>query len=326
MEAAAPEQTETMRSAVVVAAGEAAVREVQRPEPGPGQVRVRLEGSGVCGSDIPLWEGREWFDYPREPGAPGHEGWGVVDALGDGVEGVEPGTRVASLGSHAYAEYDIAEAASVIALPDALEDVPFPGEALGCAVNVFRRSQIEPGQLVAVVGAGFLGSIVMQLAARAGARVVAISRREAALAVAREMGVERTIALADDPLAQIESLSGGSLCDRVIEAAGKQETLDLSAALTRVRGRLVIAGYHQDGMRTVDMQMWNWRGLDVINAHERDPAVYADGVEAAAAMVAAGRLDPEPLYTHRFRLERLGDALTTAAQRPDGFMKALVTT
>jgi threonine dehydrogenase-like Zn-dependent dehydrogenase len=311
---------------VVVAAGEAAVREVQRPEPGPGQVRVRLEGSGVCGSDIPLWEGREWFEYPREPGAPGHEGWGVVDALGDGVEGVEPGTRVASLGSHAYAEYDVADAASVIALPDALGDVPFPGEALGCAVNVFRRSQIEPGQLVAVVGAGFLGSIVMQLAARAGARVVAISRREAALAVAREMGVERTIALADDPLAQIESLSGGSLCDRVIEAAGKQETLDLSAALTRVRGRLVIAGYHQDGMRTVDMQMWNWRGLDVINAHERDPAVYADGVEAAAAMVAAGRLDPEPLYTHRFRLERLGDALTTAAQRPDGFMKALVTT
>jgi threonine dehydrogenase-like Zn-dependent dehydrogenase len=326
MEAAAPEQTETMRSAVVVAAGEAAVREVQRPEPGPGQVRVRLEGSGVCGSDIPLWEGREWFDYPREPGAPGHEGWGVVDALGDGVEGIEPGTRVASLGSHAYAEYDIAEAASVIALPDALEDVPFPGEALGCAVNVFRRSQIEAGQLVAVVGAGFLGSIVMQLAARAGARVIAISRREAALAVAREMGAEQTIALADDPLAQIESLSGGSLCDRVIEAAGKQETLDLSAALTRVRGRLVIAGYHQDGMRTVDMQMWNWRGLDVINAHERDPAVYADGVEAAAAMVAAGRLDPEPLYTHRFRLERLGDALTTAAQRPDGFMKALVTT
>jgi threonine dehydrogenase-like Zn-dependent dehydrogenase len=326
MEAAAPRQTEAMRSAVVLAAGEAAMREVQRPEPGPGQVRVRLEGSGVCGSDIPLWEGREWFDYPREPGAPGHEGWGVVDALGDGVEGVEPGTRVASLGSHAYAEYDIAEAASVIALPDALEGLPFPGEALGCAVNVFRRSQIEAGQLVAVVGAGFLGSIVMQLAARAGARVVAISRREAALAVAREMGAERTIALADDPLAQIESLSGGSLCDRVIEAAGKQETLDLSAALTRVRGRLVIAGYHQDGMRTVDMQTWNWRGLDVINAHERDPAVYVAGVEAAAAMVADGLLDPAPLYTHQFPLERLGDALMAAVQRPDGFMKALVTT
>jgi threonine dehydrogenase-like Zn-dependent dehydrogenase len=273
-----------------------------------------------------LWEGREWFDYPREPGAPGHEGWGVVDALGDGVEGVEPGTRVASLGSHAYAEYDIAEAASVIALPDALEGLPFPGEALGCAVNVFRRSQIEAGQLVAVVGAGFLGSIVMQLAARAGARVVAISRREAALAVAREMGAERTIALADDPLAQIESLSGGSLCDRVIEAAGKQETLDLSAALTRVRGRLVIAGYHQDGMRTVDMQTWNWRGLDVINAHERDPAVYVAGVEAAAAMAADGLLDPAPLYTHQFPLDRLGDALTAAVQRPDGFMKALVTT
>jgi len=326
MEAAAPERTGTMRSAVLVAAGEAAVREVERPEPAPGQVRVRLEGSGVCGSDMPVWQGRDWFDYPREPGAPGHEGWGVVDALGDGVADLEPGTRVASLGSHAYAEYDIAEATSVVPLPEALEGVPFPGEALGCAVNVFRRSQIEAGHVVAVVGAGFLGSIVMQLAARAGARVLAISRREAALAVAREMGAERTIALADDPLAQVETLTGGELCDRVIEAAGKQETLDLASTLTRVRGRLVIAGYHQDGLRTVDMQTWNWRGLDVINAHERDPAVYADGIAAAARMVAAGDLDPSPLYTHRFPLEHLGEALTTAAERPDGFMKALVTT
>src|SRR3954454_13898024 len=142
MEAAAPERTGTMRSAVLVAAGEAAVREVERPEPAPGQVRVRLEGSGVCGSDLPVWQGRDWFDYPREPGAPGHEGWGVIDAVGEGVEGPEPGVRVASLGCHAYAEYDVTDAGEAIALPTQIGSVPFPGEPLGCAVNVFRRSAI----------------------------------------------------------------------------------------------------------------------------------------------------------------------------------------
>src|SRR4051794_12422875 len=324
METATSERAGTMRSAVVSAAQSAVLEQVPLPEAAPGQVRVRLEGSGVCGSDLPVWEGREWFDYPREPGAPGHEGWGVVDALGDGVEPLEMGRRVASLGSHAYADYDLVDAESVIPLPPELDGTPFPGEPLGCAVNVFRRSAIEPGQLVAVIGAGFLGSVVMQLTLLAGARVIAISRRTAALDAARDLGAQRVIALDDDPLAQIESLTGGVLCDRVIEAAGKQETLDLAAALTRVRGRLVIAGYHQDAQRSVDMQTWNWRGLDVVNAHERDPAIYVAGVAEAARLVAAGQLDPSPLYTHRFGLEQLDGAFATAIERPDGFMKALV--
>jgi threonine dehydrogenase-like Zn-dependent dehydrogenase len=324
MAVAPAQRTRTFRTAVLAAAREVALEQRAVPEPGPGQVRVRIEGSGVCGSDLPVWEGRDWFDYPREPGAPGHEGWGVVDAVGPGVDSVEPGVRVASLGTNAYAEYDLVDAAAVVPLPSALDGAAFPGEALGCAVNVVRRSAIEAGQTVAVVGAGFLGSVVTQLVVRAGARVMAVSRRAAALRLARVMGADEAIALDDNPRARIEALTGGALCDRVVEAAGKQETLDLAGALTRVRGRLVIAGYHQDGRRSVDMQSWNWRGLDVINAHERDPAVYAAGVAQAARMVAAGELDPEPLYTHRFPLDRLAPALATAAARPDGFMKALV--
>jgi threonine dehydrogenase-like Zn-dependent dehydrogenase len=86
----------------------------------------------------------------------------------------------------------------------------------------------------------------------------------------------------------------------------------------------VVAGFHQDGARQVDMQLWNWRGLDVVNAHERDPRVYVEGIREAAAAVAAGRLDPTPLYTHRFGLDEVDRALETAVERPDGFMKALV--
>jgi threonine dehydrogenase-like Zn-dependent dehydrogenase len=73
------------------------------------------------------------------------------------------------------------------------------------------------------------------------------------------------------------------------------------------------------------MQLWNWRGLDVINAHERDPAEYIRGMREAADAAATGRLDPSSLYTHRFPLDRLGDALDTTRDRPDGFLKALVT-
>ncbi|MFL5897093.1 MAG: zinc-binding dehydrogenase [Solirubrobacterales bacterium] len=296
--------------------------DVPVPEPGAGEVRLRLEGSGVCGSDLAVWTGRPWFEYPRPPGAPGHEGWGVVDAVGDGVEGLSMGDRVAGLSYNAYAEYDLARAEDLVRLPGEVEH--FPGEALGCAVNVMRRSGIGAGDTVAVVGAGFLGCVIAQLAAEAGARVIAVSRRRSALESAAAMGAAETVALEEPVVERVEELTGGELCDVVVEAAGVQSTLDLAGPLTRTRGRLVIAGFHQDGGREVDMQLWNWRGLDVANAHERDPRVYVKGIREAAAAVAAGRLDPSPLYTHRFGLDQVDRALETAVERPDGFMKALV--
>src|SRR5206468_985397 len=139
------------------------------------------------------------------------------------------------------------------------------------------------------------------------------------------MGASETIALEEPVLERVEELTDGGLCDVVVEAAGVQSTLDLAGPLTKTRGRLVVAGFHQDGPRSVDLQLWNWRGLDVVNAHERDPAIVLEGVRAAAQAVAEGQLDPEPLYTHVSRLEELGRAFELAAERPDGFVKALVT-
>ncbi|MFL5003789.1 MAG: zinc-binding dehydrogenase [Microvirga sp.] len=317
----------TMRAAVVTGPGKVRVDDVARPEPGPGQVRLRLAGSGVCASNLTPWAGPEWMRFPTEPGALGHEGWGVIDAVGAGVEGLQVGQPVAALSYHAYAEYDVADAAAVVPLPDALAGQPFPGEPLGCAMNIFRRSEIAPGQTVAIVGIGFLGAILTRLASEAGARVIAVSRRPFSLDVARAMGAAETIPMADHEgiIGAVKELTGGAFCDRVIEAVGKQWPLDLSAELTRERGRLVIAGYHQDGPRQVNMQLWNWRGLDVINAHERDPEVYMAGIRAAVAAVTSGRLDPRPLYTHVYPLERLGEALDATRDRPDGFLKALVT-
>ncbi len=345
-----PAPGDAVRAATITAPTAIRMEDVPVPEPGPGQILVRLEGCGVCGSNIPVWEGRSWFEYPLEPGAPGHEGWGRVVAMGpesDHAHDLAPGDRVALLSQHAFAEYDVADADAAVPLPDALGDAPFPGEALGCAMNVFRRSGISAGDRVAVIGIGFLGALVTQLAANAGARVLAISRRPFALEIGRTMGAEETLALggstedrsADDGdddspstsysvdamVERVSDLTGDELFDVVVEATGHQEPLDLAGKLTRVRGRLVIAGFHQDGSREVDLQLWNWRGLDVINAHERETEVYVRGIREAAEAVADGRLDPGPLYTHTYPLDRLDEALEAARTRPDGFLKALVT-
>jgi threonine dehydrogenase-like Zn-dependent dehydrogenase len=316
-----------MRAAVLEGPGRVSVREVERPVPGPGQVRVRLEGCGVCASNLTPWEGPQWMQFPTEPGALGHEGWGVIDAVGEGVESLAVGDRVAALSYRSYGEYDVAEAAAVVRLPEALAGRPFPGEPLGCAFNIFRRSDIRAGQTVVIVGIGFLGAILTRLASEAGARVVAISRRPFSLDLARRFGAAETIAMDDHwrIIERVRELTDGRLCDRVIEAVGKQWPLDLAGELVREGGRLVIAGYHQDGPRQVNMQMWNWKGIDVVNAHERDPEVAMQGIRDAVEAVAAGRLDPTPLFTHFYPLERLGEALDATRDRPDGFLKALVT-
>jgi threonine dehydrogenase-like Zn-dependent dehydrogenase len=318
--------TRTMPAAVLTGPGQVEIRSVARPEPGPGQVRVRLEGCGVCASNLTPWAGPDWMTFPTEPGALGHEGWGRVDALGPGVDPALEGRRVAVLSHDSYAAYDLAAPDQLVLLPPELDDRPFPAEPLGCAMNIFRRSDIQAGQTVAVVGVGFLGAILIRLAEQARARVIAVSRRPYSLDLARDMGAAEVIAMDDHYgiIQQVSDLTGGVFCDRVIEAVGKAWPLELAAELTRERGRLVIAGYHQDGPRQINMQLWNWRGLDVVNAHERDPAVYVQGVREAVDAVLDGRIDLDRLLTHRYRLAELGRALNDTRDRPEGFLKAWI--
>jgi len=326
MDRANRQVAEELVSAVIPAAGEVIITQSPLRSPEPGEVRVRLEGCGVCASNLGPWSGPDWMTFPTEPGGLGHEGWGRVDALGEGVDTLEVGQRVAMLSYNAYASHDFAPVDRVVPLPASLDGMPFPGEPLGCAMNIYRRSAIEAGQTVAIVGIGFLGALLTQLAAKAGAHVIAISRRPESLAVAKDMGAEYTIAMEDHwkIIEDVRALTEGKMCDCVIEAVGKQWPLDLAGELTKERGRLVVAGYHQDGPRQVNMQMWNWRGLDVINAHERDPQVYIAGIREAVAAVSEGRLDPSPLFTHRYPLSQLDRALNDTRDRPGAFMKGLV--
>jgi threonine dehydrogenase-like Zn-dependent dehydrogenase len=302
-----------MHAAILEAPAHVTLHALPDPEPAAGEVLVRVQGSGVCASELPLWEGRDWFDYPRPAGEPGHEGWGVVEALGAGVAGLAPRQRVAFIGSGTHAEFAVVPAAACVA-----HDFsgPFPGEPLACAMNAFARSGVRGGERVAVVGAGFFGLLLVQLCRGVAQEIAVFSRRGSALEQACALGATET----HDAYA--EAVGEGSF-DVVFEVTGHQEPLDLAARLCRIRGRLVIAGYHQDGLRTVNLQHWNWCGLDVINAHERDAERYVEGLRAALDAVAAGRLQPSPLLTHRFGLDELAAAYAISRRRPDGFVKAV---
>jgi threonine dehydrogenase-like Zn-dependent dehydrogenase len=275
-----------MRAAVLTAPGRARVRERPLPEAGAGEVLVRVEGCGVCGSSLPLWEGRPWFSYPAEPGAPGHEIWGRT----------ADGRRVTGLSERGFAEHDVLREDELVELPPELDDVPFPGEALGCAVNVVRRADVRRGQALAVVGLGFLGTTVARLCELRGARVTEVRRN-------------------DEPDGEFE---------RVVEAAGTQSALDTASRLVAPGGLLVLAGFHQDGPRTIDLQSWNWRGLDIVNAHERDPQRRVDGIRDAVRLAARGDLDVSSLVTHSFPLDELDEAFAAASRRGAGFLKAVV--
>jgi threonine dehydrogenase-like Zn-dependent dehydrogenase len=317
---------ELMQAAVLAGPAAMAIEAVRRPEPGAGEVRVRLEGCGVCASNVEPYEGQPWSSFPGEAGGLGHEGWGVVDAVGGSVRELAVGDRVALLAGHSFAEYDVAQADAVVKLPESLAGKPFPGEPLGCAMNIFRRSDIRAGQAVAIVGIGFLGAVLTRLATDAGARVIAISRRRSSLDLATAFGAAETVVMDDHwrIVEDVKRITGEALCERVIEAVGKQWPLDLAGELVGFGGKLIVAGYHQDGPRQVNMQGWNWKGIDVINAHERDPAVNLRGLREAIEAVASGRIDPAPLYTHRYALSDVGAAIEATRDKPDGFVKALV--
>ncbi|HLN22144.1 MAG TPA: zinc-binding dehydrogenase [Bacteroidales bacterium] len=315
-----------MKISVIESPQKIVIRDSDLPGIGDGDVLVRLEGTGVCASNLPVWEGRDWFKYPFDPGAPGHEGYGTVAAIGPGVSGLLPGDKVAFISGHAYAEYDKAHFSEVVKLPVQVGGKPFPGEPAACAVNVFRRSDIDENQVVLLIGAGYLGCLLIQLLKNAGAYVVVVSRRNTSLHYAKMAGADHVIAFNDfyDTLGKLRNLFPEGI-PRVIEATGTQSAIDLATEITSIRGKMIIAGYHQDGMRTVNMQAWNWKGLDVINAHERDSAVYVSGLKEAIRLAGENILQPEKYITHLIEFQDINEAFRLLRDRPENFMKAVIT-
>jgi threonine dehydrogenase-like Zn-dependent dehydrogenase len=266
------------------------------------------------------------MEFPLAPGALGHEGWGFVDAVGAGVSPDRLGSRVAVFGTSSFASHEVVAEDAALPIPAALGDRAMPAEPFGCAVSIFRMARVQPGDTVAIIGAGFIGALLTKLATDAGARVIAISRRDDSLALARRMGAAECVPLDDhwEVLRQLAALAGEAGCDITVECTGAQWPLDLAAEITRESGRLVIAGYHQDGPRQVNMQLWNWRAFEIVNAHVRDRATNLDAMREAMELAARGAIPVEELLTHSYPLEQLGAALDATRDKPDGFVKAVV--
>lgn len=301
--------------------------ETEIKDPADNEVVIKMEGCGVCGSNLPVWEGRPWFNYPLAPGTPGHEGWGRIEQTGKMVRNFSKNDRVAVLSSNAFAEYETVSEDHIVKLPSHINSIPFPGEPLGCAINVFKRCEIRPGQKVAVIGAGFLGNIIIQLAVKKGAEVSVISKRKFSLEMAQRYGAKECFELKskEKTISEINSSSSRDGFDCVIEATGYQESLDLAGEIIKNRGRLIIAGYHQDGMRMINLQQWNWKGIDVINAHEREHSIYLQGIHEAVDAIVSQEIDILPLFTHVFAIDNINIAFELLKNRPEGFIKALVT-
>ena len=272
--------TETMRAIVVPALGaKLEVREVPVPEPGPGQVLVRMEASGLCHTDIHAARG-DWPVKPTAPFTPGHEGVGIVVATGPGAALHAVGDRVAIawLGSAcghcpycvsgwetlcesqqnsgysvdgAWAEYAVADDEYVVAVPKALSSVD--AAPLTCAgVTTFKAikvSRIQPGETAAIFGIGGLGHLALQYARLSGAHVIAVDVVSEKLELAYELGADHVINAAEtDPAAAIQALGGA---DVAVSLAASPRSFEQAFGSLRRGGRLVCVALPADDKMTI---------------------------------------------------------------------------
>lgn len=350
-----------MQAAIFYGGTDIRVEELGRPEPGPGEVLVRVRAAGICGSDLHPYRGAD--PWPRGPGGhqDGHELAGEVAALGDGVTGLEVGQRVGiepqhlvgcgrcarcregnyhlcalrgrSTGearrSHGFSEYDLCIAGNVHPLP---EQVPLDHAAIldcyACAVHAMRRGPLLPLSTVAVIGTGAIGMAVGQLARASGAgRVILVGTRQAPVEVGVASGAadEGVWAEAGAVVEAILSLTGGQGVDTVFETVGGTgPTLSQAVAMARPGGSVCVLGVFTEAMR-----------LEVATAYARELTVgwcnsYSTwrGVSEyrmALDLMAAGRVRPGPLITHHFPLAEIDEAFRTAAdKRSSAAIKVIV--
>ena len=321
------------------------VRDVPSPVAPPGGVVVRVAATGLCRSDWHAWAGHDDIAWPH---VPGHELAGVVVALGSGVRRWSVGDRVTvpfvcgcgtcswCLAGDAqvcpdqqqpgfthwgsFAEEVALHAAdtNLVAVPESVDLVT--AASLGCRfATAYRalaaRACVEPGEWVAVVGAGGVGLSAVMIAVAMGARVVAVDRNPDALAVASSLGAEHVV-LADgrDVPAAVTDLAGGAHV--ALDAVGSEETCRDAVLSLRRRGRHVQVGLLPavHGLPGVPMDRVIAWELDLLGSHGMAAVDYP----AMLAMVEAGRLEPQRLVERVIGLEQAAAALP-------GFDRAVVT-
>jgi propanol-preferring alcohol dehydrogenase len=294
MEVSPPHEEHMMKAAVVPALGAPLeIREVPVPTPGPGQVLVKIEASGLCHTDIHAARG----DWPVKPKAlliPGHEGVGRVESVGEGVDRVAVGDRVALpwLGlacghcrpcvsgwetyctspefmgytiDGSYAEYAIGYASHVVAVPDGIS--PIDAAPLTCAgVTTYKAIKVgrpQPGENAAVVGIGGLGHLGLQYAKIFGATTIAIDVEDEKLQLAKDLGADHVVDARGDQAAELDALGG---LDVALVTVPSPAAMRAAHAALNPNGRLVIVGLPADNRLELPVFETVLKGISVIGS------------------------------------------------------------
>lgn len=306
----------------VTAPGVVELREVPIPTAGPSQLLVRVQ---ACGFDYPV-DGPFFqtdcpgpFPLPAEGQEWGHEGTGVIEALGPEVTGFEVGQRVGYFGP-GFAEYGLVDVTRAVPLPSDLEPALALAEPLAVCANTIDHTNPQPGEIITVVGAGFMGLLITQMLRDAGlARLIVLEPRAERRALAAELGATDCFD-ASGPDVAGEVLATCGEVDKCIEASGVAAGLALADALIKPTGTLIIHSYYFKGA-TADLPLWHTKEVTAINSHPSSDARMLPPMQRGLQMLADGKLDLDCLVTHRLLPEELG-CVPSLVNQPD-FIKAV---
>jgi 2-desacetyl-2-hydroxyethyl bacteriochlorophyllide A dehydrogenase len=337
-----------VRAAVLTGVGQVQVEDRPEPEARPGWVVVKVESASLCGTDSHQYDGRIDTPFPR---VPGHDFAGRVESVGDGVDASLVDTPVAvkpSLPCGACADCSAGKLADCkvkkliglwsdgcltekVAVPQ-VNLVPRPEgveawqasllEPLAVGLNTVDRLQILLGETVLVLGQGPIGLALTRLCALSGAgRLIVTDAREAPFAVSRAYGATDTINVADVDVTQtVAELTGGTGADVVIETSGFPASSAVVLDVVRKEGKVAHIGWAND-----------LPPLPVIPIMAKTLTVFGVGgnggrgqYERSLELVRSGRVDLEPMVTHRFSLDDVATAFETASSKADGAIKVVV--
>lgn len=268
--------------------------EIPTPEPGEGQVLVRIEASGLCHTDIHAARG-DWPVKPVPPFVPGHEGVGIIERLGAGVAQHAVGDRVAipwlghACGTCEYcitgwetlcesqlntgyavdgghAEFAVADARYVVAVPAGID--PAEAAPLTCAgVTTYKAVKVggvTPGDRVAIFGIGGLGHLAQQYAQIFGGETIAVDITEEKLALAKQLGAAHVVnAATTDPVAAIEALGGA---DVAVVLAADPRVIEQAHASLRRGGRLILVSLPKDNAMSLPVFQTVLKGIRIIGS------------------------------------------------------------
>jgi 2-desacetyl-2-hydroxyethyl bacteriochlorophyllide A dehydrogenase len=326
--------------------GRVALEERPEPEPlAPDDAVVRVEATGICGSDLHIYHGR----VKVEPGfVIGHEFVGTVLAAGDAVTRVSVGDRVlgcfhtacgscffcmrgayhacvearvfghgATLGSlqGAQAEQVLVPRANLTLrrVPEGLSDdvALFAGDVMGTGYHAVVEAGVRPGDVVAVLGLGPVGLCAVQVAKASGAaRVIAVDTVADRLEVARGFGAEAVHLTEEDPRGAVNAASEGRGVDVCVDAVGHPEVLELAARMTRKAGTISAIGVYAERVEVHMGIIW----IKALSLRTGRANVIAH-VDAVLGMMSTGVLDPTPLVSRHMTLEDAPEAYEAYANR-----------